>query len=226
MSRLCDIVIITHGVSLSLALFQVLFVLLQSLFINHHVYFLSSDDAGWCDDVNEASAGSSGASEWTAESSSSSASLVSDADFEVMPTEVRVASGTTAYLSCRPRSLRNKTVISSRRRPERAIYKCSRSRSTLHAAAVQFVSQCVYLRRRYIFIYPCKYIDVCDECERKYVMRMKIEGKVMRQPTHLVYNPSACLPALPACLPLLLAPIVRRTLCRLWGTFIISRRLI
>lgn len=28
-----------------------------------------------------------------------------------MPTEVRVAAGTTAYLSCRPRSLRNKTVI-------------------------------------------------------------------------------------------------------------------
>lgn len=61
--------------------------------------------------MNEASPNSVG-SEWTGESSSSSASLVADADFEVMPTEVRVAAGTTAYLSCRPRSLRNKTVIS------------------------------------------------------------------------------------------------------------------
>lgn len=38
---------------------------------------------------------------------------MADADFEVMPTEVRVAAGTTAYLSCKPRSLRNKTVNSS-----------------------------------------------------------------------------------------------------------------
>ena len=82
---------------------------------NPHVFFffffsISVNGAGWCDDVNEADA-----PEW-AESSSSgnSASLIADADFEVMPTEVRVASGTTAYLSCRPRSLRNKTVISSR----------------------------------------------------------------------------------------------------------------
>lgn len=59
--------------------------------------------------MNEASPGSE-TSEWNGESSSS-ASLVADADFEVMPTEVRVAAGTTAYLSCRPRSLRNKTVI-------------------------------------------------------------------------------------------------------------------
>jgi hypothetical protein len=31
-------------------------------------------------------------------------------DFEMTPSEVRVAAGTSAYLSCRPRSLRNKTV--------------------------------------------------------------------------------------------------------------------
>ena len=31
-------------------------------------------------------------------------------DFEMTPSEVRVAAGTNAFLSCRPRSLRNKTV--------------------------------------------------------------------------------------------------------------------
>ncbi|XP_046632595.1 zwei Ig domain protein zig-8-like isoform X2 [Daphnia pulicaria] len=72
---------------------------------------------GLCSDVNEPAAAAAVApsSEWAiVESSSPPASLagtyVADADFDVMPTEVRVAAGTTAYLSCRPRSLRNKTV--------------------------------------------------------------------------------------------------------------------
>lgn len=80
--------------------------------------FLTVDDAGLCSDVNEPAAAAAVApsSEWAiVESSSPPASLagtyVADADFDVMPTEVRVAAGTTAYLSCRPRSLRNKTVI-------------------------------------------------------------------------------------------------------------------
>ena len=42
--------------------------------------------------------------------SEASAAPAGDADFDRMPTEVRVAAGTIAYLSCRPRSLRNKTV--------------------------------------------------------------------------------------------------------------------
>lgn len=55
-------------------------------------------------------------SEWAVVESSSppansAGTYVADADFDVMPTEVRVAAGTTAYLSCRPRSLRNKTVV-------------------------------------------------------------------------------------------------------------------
>lgn len=45
--------------------------------------------------------------EW---SEAASTAPAADADFDRMPTEVRVAAGTTAYLSCRPRSLRNKTV--------------------------------------------------------------------------------------------------------------------
>ncbi|XP_046454850.1 zwei Ig domain protein zig-8-like isoform X2 [Daphnia pulex] len=76
---------------------------------------------GLCSDVNEpaavavAVAAVDPSSEWAVvESSSPPASsagtYVADADFDVMPTEVRVAAGTTAYLSCRPRSLRNKTV--------------------------------------------------------------------------------------------------------------------
>ena len=95
--------------SLSLSLFVLHLLLILTCFF-FFFFSISVNGAGWCDDVNEADA-----PEW-AESSSSgnSASLIADADFEVMPTEVRVASGTTAYLSCRPRSLRNKTVISSR----------------------------------------------------------------------------------------------------------------
>ncbi|KAI9555748.1 hypothetical protein GHT06_018263 [Daphnia sinensis] len=64
---------------------------------------------GRCNEVNQVGPAPS---EWAVVESSSSSSAttyVADADFDVMPTEVRVAAGTTAYLSCRPRSLRNKT---------------------------------------------------------------------------------------------------------------------
>lgn len=65
--------------------------------------------------MNEAAAVAE-VSDWTDPSTSSSIPAasplpVADPDFETTPTEVRVAAGTSAYLSCRPRSLRNKTVI-------------------------------------------------------------------------------------------------------------------
>ncbi|KAK4022930.1 hypothetical protein OUZ56_008374 [Daphnia magna] len=66
--------------------------------------------ASRCNEVNQVGPAPS---EWAvveASSSSSATTYVADADFDAMPTEVRVAAGTTAYLSCRPRSLRNKTV--------------------------------------------------------------------------------------------------------------------
>ena len=101
--------IITRGFS---------FVFHSSSPISFCLSLLLDDDAGRCNDVNEAAASAVDPLEWSVVESSSSPSsagvgtYVADADFDVMPTEVRVAAGTTAYLSCRPRSLRNKTVIS------------------------------------------------------------------------------------------------------------------
>lgn len=68
---------------------------------------------GWCNEMNDAVVVAE-ASNWDdpLEGHPPTSSIpVADSDFEMTPTEVRVAAGTSAYLSCKPRSLRNKTVI-------------------------------------------------------------------------------------------------------------------
>lgn len=69
---------------------------------------------GWCDEMNDAVVVAE-ASHWDdpleGHPPPTSPIPVADSDFEMTPTEVRVAAGTSAYLSCKPRSLRNKTVI-------------------------------------------------------------------------------------------------------------------